>query len=154
MANLEAQVRELLEPLAHLHDATVEEVTSSNTSMGRILAVTVDDREGVEDLTSDQVADLARAFSNALDEADPVEGRYTLEVGTRGADRPLVSQKHYRRNLGRKVHVASNDGREVTGVLTEVTPDGFTVETKTGLNQINFEDARQTLLVIEVPKEG
>jgi len=48
---------------------------------GGVLRVLVD-KEGGADI--DAVAKLARALSNALDEHDPIDGHYTLEVSTPG----------------------------------------------------------------------
>ena len=46
-------------------------------------------------MTAEQCAELSRALSPILEEADPITGAYTLEVSSPGIDRPLTRLKHY-----------------------------------------------------------
>lgn len=78
------------------------------------------DREGGVDL--DCCEAVSRPLSDALDEADPIQGSYTFEVSSAGLDRALKKPEHFARCMGREVDVKLYrpvDGRkEVTGVLT------------------------------------
>ena len=64
---------------------------------------------------------VSRALSDALDEADPIEGSYTLEVSSAGAERPLKRPGDFARFLGSEVTVKlykARDGRkEFPGTL-------------------------------------
>ena len=64
---------------------------------------------------------VSRPLSDALDEADPIEGSYTLEVSSAGADRALKKPEHFQRYLGEQVDVRlyrAREGRkELTGAL-------------------------------------
>ena len=64
---------------------------------------------------------VSRPLSDALDEADPIEGSYILEVSSAGADRALKKPEHFRRFLGSQVDVKlyrAREGRkELTGTL-------------------------------------
>ena len=51
-------------------------------------------------MTVDDCADLSRAISPILDEEDPIEGNYSLEVSSPGVDRPLVKPADYERFKG------------------------------------------------------
>jgi len=54
----------------------------------------------------DEVADVSRVVSQALDSQDDVlTGAYTLEVTSPGLDRPLTKPRHWRRARLRKVVV-------------------------------------------------
>ena len=65
-------------------------------------------------------------MSDALDGSDAMgAAAYTLEVSSRGVDRPLTEEKHWRRNRGRLVKVCLADGSELTGRIVSV--DGATV---------------------------
>lgn len=147
------QVKELLEPLAASQNATVQAVTLNRTSMGQILAVTVDDKRGLENLNSEQVANLAREFSKALDKHDPVDGRYTLEVSSPGAESELTNDRQYRRAIGRTVKVVLRHDKKAQGTLTNVTDNGFTLETADGDRTINFDDVVKAHPVAEAPEE-
>ena len=48
---------------------------------------------------------VSRPLSDALDEADPIEGSYTLEVSSAGADRVLKKPEHFAAFLGSEVDV-------------------------------------------------
>lgn len=151
--DVEQQVKELLEPLATSQDATIEDVDLSNTSMGQILTVIVDKVDATEHLNSEQVANLARAFSKELDKDDPVDGRYTLEVSSPGAEKELTNDRQYRRAIGQKVRVRLRNSDKVEGTIMAVTDDGFTVQTEHGDREIPFDSVRKAHPVAEVPEE-
>ena len=96
---------------------------------GGVLKVIVD-RDGGVDL--DAIAAVTRNVSRELDHADPIPGRYTLEVTSPGLERPLRTQAHFARAIGAKVHVRTRPGvegdRRVTGVLTTADSVGFVVQ--------------------------
>jgi ribosome maturation factor RimP len=76
--------------------------------------------DGDTALDLDTVAALSRSASSLLDAADSIEGGYILEVSSPGVDRPLTSEKHFRRARARKVEVALTDGTQLTGRVGEV----------------------------------
>ena len=82
------------------------------------LRVYIDAPDGVN---IDQCEAVSRPLSDALDEADPIEGSYVLEVGSAGADRALRKPEHFAAFLGSAVDVKlyrPRDGRkEFTGAL-------------------------------------
>jgi ribosome maturation factor RimP len=66
-------------------------------------------------LNLDTVAALSRSASNLLDTERDIGGTYVLEVSSPGVDRPLTSEKHFRRARGRKVDLTLTDGTQVSG---------------------------------------
>jgi ribosome maturation factor RimP len=72
-----------------------------------------------------------RLISRELDHADPIPGRYTLEVSSPGLERPLRTPAHFRRSVGSEVAVrlrdVAKDDRRVQGVLSAADDDGFSV---------------------------
>ena len=100
---------------------------------GPVLRVVVD-AGGPLDL--DVLSDVTRAVSRALDEADPISGRYTLEVTSPGLERTLRTPRHFAGAVGETVKVKVRPGeaeaaedRRVAGVLTEADDDGIVVRT-------------------------
>ena len=77
------------------------------------------DREGGVDI--DCCEAVSRPLSDALDDADPIQGSYTFEVSSAGLDRVLKKPEHFARCMGQQVDVKLYrpvDGRkEVSGVL-------------------------------------
>ena len=82
---------------------------------GRGLVRVIVDRKGGVPLELCQ--DISRELSAALDAADPVEGRYALEVTSPGVDRPLRDRAAFDRVEGRDVNVHHRDGRDADRVL-------------------------------------
>lgn len=78
---------------------------------GRRLVRVVIDRKGGVTLGTCQA--LSRGLSARLDAADPIGGRYSLEVTSPGTDWPLTDQRAFDRVEGREVlvHRRGSDGR-------------------------------------------
>ncbi len=93
-----------------------------------LVRVTVD-RDGGVDL--DTLASANKLVSAALDEHDPVAGRYTLEVSSPGVERRLRTPEHFMRAVGETVSVrtvaGSGDVRRIQGELRAADPEGFEV---------------------------
>lgn len=64
------------------------------------LQIMIEHKEYEKELTVDDCAKVSRAVSALLDEEDPIENRYTLEVSSPGLDRPLTKLAHFKRYLG------------------------------------------------------
>ncbi|BBX03179.1 ribosome maturation factor RimP [Mycolicibacterium moriokaense] len=79
--------------------------------------------DGDQGLDLDAAAALSRSASELLDRVDRSATPYVLEVTSPGVDRPLTTEKHFRRARGRKVDLTLSDGAELTGRLGE-TSDG------------------------------
>ena len=93
---------------------------------------------------------VSRPLSDALDEADPIEGSYTLEVSSAGADRVLKKPEHFAQFVGSEVDVKlyrARDGRkELTGVLTGYADGNVTVELADGAVTLEKKDVAQVRL--------
>jgi ribosome maturation factor RimP len=76
--------------------------------------------DGDDPLDLDTIASLSQRASVLLDELDDTadgSANYVLEVSSPGVDRPLTSEKHFRRARGRKAEVTLRDGSSITGRL-------------------------------------
>lgn len=82
---------------------------------------------GIADLSS-----ISRELSRALDESDPIQGRYTLEVSSPGLERRLRTLDHFQRAIGETVTVKVRERGEPTtrvrGVIRSVDSDGVTLD--------------------------
>lgn len=61
-------------------------------------------------LTLDQCAAISRAVSQVLDEADPIDSEYRLEVSSPGIDRPLTRPKDWTDWAGHEAKVTLHEG--------------------------------------------
>jgi ribosome maturation factor RimP len=118
-----------IEPVVGAAGYELEDLVVTPAGRRSVVRVVVDRDDGV---TLDDIAEVSRAVSAALDDNDGDLGRvpYVLEVTSPGVDRPLTEPRHWRRNTGRLVAVAigAGDGAEqVTGRVTAVDDDGVTL---------------------------
>lgn len=128
MTSLPPGVLELAERVASERGVEVLEAQLSGGGSRRQLNVVLDADRPVE---ADVVEDVAKALSRALDEADPIEGRYVLQVTTPGLDRPLRTARDFRRQLGHEVRVtvATAGGAErLQGTVSAVGDERLTLE--------------------------
>ncbi|MDO4177197.1 MAG: ribosome maturation factor RimP [Bacillota bacterium] len=69
---------------------------------------------------------VSRYLSEKLDEEDPIEQNYFLEVSSPGMDRPLITPAHYERYVGSMVEVKLYKGidgtKNIEGELTAFAP--------------------------------
>lgn len=122
-SDLQAQLHEVLAPVVSSGGLFLEGVEVSGPARKRLVRVTVDLPDGPGGVSSDQLGDVSKAVSTALDDVDDaLEGAYLLEVTTPGVSRPLTDARHFRRATGRLVTVQTTDG-EATGRVIAVDAD-------------------------------
>ena len=71
------------------------------------LQIMIDRKDGKK-LVVDDCAAVSRAVSDILDEKDPIEGEYSLEVSSPGIDRPLTKPEHFARFAGYEAKVETD----------------------------------------------
>lgn len=133
-------------PLAELgFDLEAVEITPAGKR--RVLRIAIDSDDGV---SMDDVADATRAISEVLD-ADDVMGAapYTLEVTSRGVDRPLTLPRHWRRNAGRLVACTLADGTKVSGRIVESDDDGVLLKVGDTDRRLPYDEIARAVVQIE-----
>lgn len=119
---------ELAQPFVEQAGCTLWDVEYIREAGTWFLRVYIDAPDGVN---IDQCEAVSRPLSDALDEADPIEGSYVLEVGSAGADRALKKPAHFEAFMGTAVDVKlyrPRDGRkEFTGTLTSYQDGDVTI---------------------------
>lgn len=151
-----ARLVQLLTPAVEGTGHDLEDVSVSPAGKRRIVRIVVDSAVGKPGgITLDDVAQVSRVVSDVLDVAecgDPelLGGAYVLEVSSPGVDRPLVTSRHWQRNVGRLVKTTLADGEIVTGRVqsadereVSLDVDGATrtlllAEVVTGVVQVEF----------------
>lgn len=101
------------------------------------------------DMTVDDCAEISRTVSALLDVADPIAGRYTLEVSSPGLDRPLVRPGDYDRFAGDEAKIELdheiNGRRRFKGRLKGTSDNGQTVH-------FEFEGADMSVAFKEITR--
>ena len=140
---------ELARPLVEQAGCTLWDVEYVREAGTWYLRVFIDAEGGVN---IDQCEAVSRPLSDLLDEEDPIEGSYVLEVGSAGADRALRKPEHFAAFLGSEVDVKLYrplEGRkEYTGVLKEYKDGAVTVEC--GGSDITFAKKEVALVRLHI----
>lgn len=128
----------------------IEAIELTPAGKRRVLRIAVDKDGGV---TLDDVADATRATNEILDESDVMgELPYTLEVTSRGVDRPLTLPRHWRRNKGRLVKVTLVEGDVVTGRIGASDEEQVTLAVEGDERPVGYADIAKALVQIEFKK--
>lgn len=139
-------------PLSEL-GLDVEAVEITPAGKRRVLRVAVDTDGGP---TLDDVAAATKVIDQVLESGGPdgagdVMGElpYTLEVTSRGVDRPLTLPRHWRRNATRLVKVTLADDTTLTGRIGATDDEGVSVAVDGAERRIPYTDVRKALVQIE-----
>lgn len=103
------------------------------------------DKEGGIDINSCEA--FSRAISDVLDEADPIDGSYTLEVSSPGIERQLTRDWHFETLMGQQLLVRLirpvEGVRDFIGTLTDYRDGTLTLllDEKTEMNVERGETA-------------
>ena len=123
--NVKDTVRELILPTVTELGYRLWDVTYSKIGADYHLEITIDSDNGIEISDCEKVH---RAIDPVLDEIDPIEGFYYLEVSSPGVERELRIDEHISHSIGEKVEAklfAPKDGiKSLVGTL-ESFEDGI-----------------------------
>jgi ribosome maturation factor RimP len=143
--------QELATPLGAL-GLDVEAVELTPAGKRRILRIAVDADNGV---TLDEVAGATKKVSEVLDASDVMgEQPYTLEVTSRGVDRPLTLPRHWRRNADRLVKVTTTDGDTVTGRILSSDDQAATLDVEGTPREVDYADVAKALVQVEFNRKS
>ena len=142
-ADVARRVSEVVEPLLEAHGHELYDVVVGGATVQVLVGGSID---------LDELASISRAISSALDEADPMPDRYTLEVSTPGLERTLRTRRHFEGAIGERVKVKTipdTEVRRVDGVLTAADDEGFVVDTGTEQRRLSYADVERARTVFE-----
>ena len=149
MAKVTELTRALAEPIAAENGCTIWDVEYVREAGQWFLRVYIDCEGGVD---INHCEAVSRPLSDALDEADPIEGSYTLEVSSAGIDRVLKKPEHFAQFLGSEVEVKLYrpiDGRkDHVGVLKAYEGGNVTVEIVGAETTFEKKDVAQVRLYV------
>lgn len=110
-----------------------------------VLTLYIDHPDGV---SLDDCELVSNAVDPVLDAVDPIEQAYYLSVSSLGIDRPLKTDKDYKRNIGKvmdvKLYAPLNGKKEFSGTLTAFDEETYTIELKSGSETI---ERKKTALI-------
>ncbi len=132
-------VREIAEPLAESLGYFIWDIEYVREGAQWYLRITIDSEEGID---IEDCERMHRAIDPLLDEADPIEDAYTLEVSSPGIERDLKNDMQIEACEGWDVEVklyAPLDGvKQYRGVLMPLTEEGDVALTLAGTEDIKI----------------
>ena len=136
MANAAERVYSLIEETVKNEGVTLWDVRFLKEGANWYLRVFIDKPEGI---SIDDCTAVSHAIDPIIDEADPIDKSYFLEVCSPGVERELTRPWHYEAVLGEKIKIklykALDGKKEFTGLL-KTSGDTLIIETETG--EISF----------------
>ncbi|WP_101843918.1 ribosome maturation factor RimP [Halobacillus sp. Marseille-P3879] len=127
--NITSVTQQLVEPILEQMNLELVEVEYKKEGKNWFLRVFIDKPGGVDIEECGQVSEL---LSEKLDETDPIEGAYFLEVSSPGAERPLKTPADFKKYEGEHIYVKlyePMDGeKEFEGTLVSFENDVAAIE--------------------------
>ncbi len=70
---------------------------------------------------------ISRHLEHLIEENGWLGEKYTLDVSSPGVDRPLKLHRQYKKNIGRRIRVISDEDETIEGRLTAVSETSITL---------------------------
>lgn len=126
-------VWEIAEPIAKQLGYELWDVRFEKEGADWFLRVFIDKEDGI---AINDCVDMTHALDEPLDEADPIDQSYCLEVCSPGLERSLKRDSHFEKSIGKAVQVKTIrpiDGmREFKGVLESYDNGSFELALEDG----------------------
>ena len=140
--NTAAAIYEIAKPIADGLNLKIWDVSFDKEGAMWYLRVLIEKEDGAVDM--DDCEAMTRPLSKALDEADPIEQNYMLEVGSPGLGRQLRRPEHFEEFLECPVrirYIREIDGmKEFIAILKGYNKDSISVITEEGDKEIKLSD--------------
>lgn len=121
MGKVAETVTDFVLPIAHSEDLKLIDVEFLKEGSDWILRIFLENKDG--DLTIEECEKVSRALSVILDEEDPIDKSYILEVSSPGLERPLKTEEDFERFKGELIAVKTfkkiEGQKEFIGTLKE-----------------------------------
>lgn len=147
-----AALTKLIEPAAKAEGLELVRVKMIGGTSDPTLQVMAEDPK-TRQLTLEDCARLSRRLSDLLDEADPIESAYRLEVSSPGIDRPLTRLRDFEDWKGHEAKVSLTDklnGRkQFTGDLAGTDGGDILIDVQgLGETRLPFSQVHSAKLVV------
>lgn len=140
MANAAEKVYSLIKETVEAEGVSLWDVRFLKEGASWYLRVFIDKPEGI---SIDDCTNVSHAIDPIIDEADPIDVSYYLEVCSPGLERELVRREHFEAVLGQEIKVklykAVDGAKEFIGTL-EAVDEKISLKTENGLFEFGFKE--------------
>lgn len=131
--NTVAAVKALADPIAKELGVEIWDIRFVKEGAQWYLRIFIDKEGGV---SIDDCVDFSHAINKPLDQADPIEQAYCLEVSSPGIERELTRDEHFEKCIGKKVMLKTirpiDSKRDFSGILENFDSGNITVRADDG----------------------
>lgn len=125
-------VRDIAKPIADSLDLDLWDVRFIKEGTQWYLRIFIDKEEGI---SIEDCEAMSRAIDKPLDDADPINQSYCLEVCSPGIERELVRDEHFERFIGADIKIrlirANSEGKkELYGKLLNISGNIVQIESE------------------------
>lgn len=146
---LEANIQSLVEPILSDHQLELVELACRPQGRQWVVRLLVDRVGGV---TIQHCARVNQLIGEMLEQANLIEGSYTVEVSSPGLDRPLVKKRDFERALGDQLRIEMTEqaasSSALEGMLLAVQPEAIVLKTTSGNVTIPLVHVRMAKKVV------
>ena len=152
MSKIIEQIEQIALPI--IEELNLELVDVEFVKEGRswFLRIFVDNPEAPIDI--EQCAVVSEKLSEILDEVDPIEQNYFLEVSSPGAERPLKKDKDFDNARGKFIYIKTyepiEDAKEFEGYLLSYNEEQVEIEIKIKTRRKTIAIPREKIAVIRL----
>lgn len=117
------------------------------------IQIMIEHKDYEKELTVDDCAKVSRAISAVMDEKDPIENKYTLEVSSPGLDRPLTKLEHFKRYINYVIKLETvnpvEKRKRFKGIIENVTSDNQVIMSMDDISyNIEYDNIAKAKIVI------
>lgn len=152
MSKITEQIETIVTPITEELNLELVDVEFVKEGRSWFLRVFVDNPEAPIDI--DQCALVSEKLSEILDQLDPIEQNYFLEVSSPGAERPLKKEKDFVKAIGKFIYIKTYepilDAKEFEGYLKSYSDEEVEIEIKIKTRRKTIVIARNKIAVIRL----
>ena len=132
MAKIEEKVESLVKDKIEKIGYELYDVIYTKEGSNKILRIVIDSEKGI---SLDDCEKVNNEIKETIDEANPIEEQYFLEISSPGIERVLRKDKHLEQNIGKDINVKlfkkdENGAKEYLGTLKEFNQNEIIIETE------------------------
>ena len=148
LRDFEIRIYDALKDVAQDNGFEIVSVSVVGSKKSPILKVFIDVEGGV---SFEELASAQACLNPTIEEIDPFDAPYTLEVSSPGIDRPLVFLSHFEKFVGSDAHVRTQmpveERRNFNGKIKAVEGSIVVMEDETGVHKLDFDNIKRANLI-------
>ena len=115
------------------------------------LSLLIDNDNGIR---LEQITAVAKSLGPWLDESEIFDYDHGLEISSPGATEPLRIWRQYPKNIGRELLIKTTEGKEILGLLEEVSEANVNVRLRQNKKPVKGRPIKYEEELLEIPFEN